>query len=192
MYLDPLSARMQNGVAAVHLFAGQYIDALGGLQQALALESENAATYWRLGQVYQGLSRHDDAITAFERMLALGFTQAAGHLGHALAVAGQREEAQAQADTLAARYASAEATEGAWLAYNLALVHTGLGNRDAALTWLERAHHRRSLLLVYLDVVPAFDPLRDHPRFQILRSAVGLDTRPAGVSTMMQRQQPAA
>jgi hypothetical protein len=107
-------------------------------------------------------------------------------------VAGQREEAQAQADTLAARYASAEATEGAWLAYNLALVHTGLGNRDAALTWLERAHHRRSLLLVYLDVVPAFDPLRDHPRFQILRSAVGLDTRPAGVSTMMQRQQPAA
>jgi serine/threonine-protein kinase len=191
MYLDPLSARMQNGVAAVHLFAGQYITALDGLQQSLTLESENAATYWRLGQAYQGLGRHDDAITAFERMLALGFKQAAGHLGHALAVAGRREEAQTQADTLAARYTSAEATEGAWLAYNLALVHTGLGNEDTALTWLERAHERRSLLLVYLDVVPAFDPLRSHPRFQILRGAVGFDTRPRA-STMMQRQQPAA
>lgn len=173
MYLDPLSARMQNGVAAVHLFAGQYITALGGLQQALELESENAATYWRLGQAYQGLGWHDDAITAFERMLALGFTQAAGHLGHALAVAGRREEAQARADTLATRYTSAEATEGAWLAYNLALVHTGLGNEDTALTWLERAHQRRSLLLVYLDVVPAFAPLRDQSRFQVLRGAVG-------------------
>lgn len=179
-YLDPLSARMQNGVAAVHLFSGQPVAALDRLQQSLALESENAATYWRLGQAYQGLGRHDDAIAAFEDMLALGFTQAAGHLGHALAVVGRREAAQAQADTLAARYAAVGATEGAWLPYNLALVHTGLGHEDAALTWLERAHQRQSLLLVYLDVVPAFAPLRDHPRFHALRHAVGLAARGAG------------
>ena len=191
VYLDPLSARMQNGVAAVHLFAGRYVAALDGLQQSLTLESENAATYWRLGQAYQGMGQHDEAIAVFEQMLAMGGTQAAGHLGHALAVAGRRDEAQAQADTLAARYTSAEATEGAWLAYNLALVHTGLGQEDAALTWLERAHQRRSLLLVYLDVVPAFAPLRDHPRFQAVRAAVGFEVRQEVSATSSQGQRPA-
>ena len=41
-------------------------------------------------------------------------------------------------------------------------------------SWLERAHRERALHLVFLDVDPLFDELRDDPRFQDILRSMGL------------------
>jgi len=56
----------------------------------------------------------------------------------------------------------------------MALAYIGVGNNDAALTSLEKACAQRSNLLTALKVEPAYDPLRDDPRFQELLRRVGL------------------
>jgi TolB-like protein/Tfp pilus assembly protein PilF len=52
--------------------------------------------------------------------------------------------------------------------------YLALGDKDQALASLEKAYTQHSQLLVYLKVEPAFDPLRDDPRFQDLLHRVGL------------------
>ena len=55
----------------------------------------------------------------------------------------------------------------------IAFVYTGLGEKDQAFEWLEKAYHGRDSLLVLLKVEPMFDPLRSDPRFQDLLRRVG-------------------
>lgn len=176
LYLDPMSTRYLNGVAAVHLFSGDARRALPILQQSVGLDAKNAVTYWRIGLAHQVLGRPTDAVVAFERMLDLGGLQPAGYLGHALAVAGRRAEAQALLERFVDRAdeATAPTADAHWLAYNAALVHVGLGQHDAALDALERALRERSNVMVYLAVTPAWTPLHDHPRFRALLDTVGL------------------
>ena len=52
--------------------------------------------------------------------------------------------------------------------YALASVHSRLGEKDAAFEALERGYQVRDRAMVYLNVNPRFDPLRDDPRFHDL------------------------
>jgi hypothetical protein len=56
----------------------------------------------------------------------------------------------------------------------LAILHAGLGEKDQAFAWLERAYQRHEWGLIYLRVSPFFDPLRSDPRFTQLLKKVGL------------------
>jgi hypothetical protein len=57
---------------------------------------------------------------------------------------------------------------------SIALIHIGLGENQAALTWLEKALGEQAGLLVWLKVDPEFDPLRSDSRFQKILARVGL------------------
>jgi hypothetical protein len=48
----------------------------------------------------------------------------------------------------------------------IAQAYAGLGEKEEALIWLEKAYARHSNELVALKVGPAYDPLRGDPRFQ--------------------------
>ena len=50
-------------------------------------------------------------------------------------------------------------------AYWFELVHAGLGERDQALRYLERAFEERSTILAYLLIDPRLALLRSEPRF---------------------------
>ena len=58
--------------------------------------------------------------------------------------------------------------------YSVALVHVGLGDRDQALAWLEKAYVERSDYMAYLNREPMLDGLRSDPRFAALVRRVGL------------------
>jgi hypothetical protein len=58
--------------------------------------------------------------------------------------------------------------------YFPALVLVYLGELEEALDWLERAAADRVPSLVWVGVRPAFDPLRDHRRFQGILDRLGL------------------
>ena len=58
--------------------------------------------------------------------------------------------------------------------YGVALVHAGLGDRDAAFAWLDRALAARSHWLVWIGLDPRWRSLRDDGRFAALLGRVGL------------------
>jgi hypothetical protein len=54
------------------------------------------------------------------------------------------------------------------------MIHAGLGEKDKAFEWLEKAYQERSEELLFLKVEPVLDPLRADPRFQSLIRRIGL------------------
>ncbi len=59
--------------------------------------------------------------------------------------------------------------------FYLAMAYLILEDRERAIDWLEVAVRERSEYVVYLNVDPAFEGLRAHPRFQRLLDGIGLD-----------------
>jgi hypothetical protein len=55
-----------------------------------------------------------------------------------------------------------------------AWAYIGMGKKDETLDALEKAYARHSNMMDTLKVEPAWDPLRDDPRFQSLVHRVGL------------------
>jgi len=53
--------------------------------------------------------------------------------------------------------------------------HIGIGDKDQAFVWLEKAYTEHSDTLTVLKVEPGFDSLRSDPRFQDLMRRVGLE-----------------
>jgi hypothetical protein len=58
--------------------------------------------------------------------------------------------------------------------YDIATIYAGLGEKDRALEWLQKAYQDRDGWLTQLKVDPIFDALRSDQRFQDLMRQVGL------------------
>ena len=88
-------------------------------------------------------------------------------LGHAYAVSGRESEAHKVIDELQ------ELSEQRRVPpYSIAKVYIGLGEKDRALEWLEKAYQDRYFVMGYLKVDPHYDALRTDPRFtSLLRRA---------------------
>jgi tetratricopeptide (TPR) repeat protein len=95
--------------------------------------------------------------------------QLIGALGHAYALAGERDKALKALAELRARSKQSYISPS-WSA----IIYVGLGDKEQAFAWLEKAFQDRSSLLIWLKVEPLFDPLREEPRFQDLRRRVGV------------------
>lgn len=84
-------------------------------------------------------------------------------VAYAYALSGNRKEAVAILDRLKnpapQRYVDP---------YVVAIVYSGLGDNDAALDWLERTFHERSLSVAFFNFDPFFLQLHSNPRFQHL------------------------
>jgi len=52
--------------------------------------------------------------------------------------------------------------------YEIALVYAGLGEKNEAFAWLEKAFSARDKGLTYLKIDPCLNPLRSDPRFRDL------------------------
>ena len=50
----------------------------------------------------------------------------------------------------------------------------GMGNKDDAFAWLERAYQERPSWLVRANVEPRFDPQRSDPRFTLILTRMRL------------------
>jgi hypothetical protein len=58
--------------------------------------------------------------------------------------------------------------------YGIAILYARLGEKENALSFLEKAHLERELAMTEIGIEPAFDLLRSHPRFADLVRQVGL------------------
>jgi hypothetical protein len=130
---------------------------------------------WRtiLGRAYLLHGDTKGAIAMFQRPHALTGGCATVEAGVAFAYAreGRKQEAEAIANTLAARHAKDKVLASAW---SVAMVQAGLQNDEAALTWLEHAYTDREEWLEALGADERFRGLHTNDRFQRLRDRLGL------------------
>jgi hypothetical protein len=52
--------------------------------------------------------------------------------------------------------------------FRFAMVYIGLGEKDLAFQWLNKAFDELDILLIYINVTPFADSLRQDPRFDQL------------------------
>jgi serine/threonine-protein kinase len=174
---SPTDLRFLNGVGEVQAYSGRYSDALAVADQVLARDSTFSGGFYIRGIAFEQMGRLRDAETAWTSCLRVspkGCDFAQAKLGYIYAATGRRHEAQQVLDTLVARVKTSKDGAGS-VAFDIATVYTGLGDRAEALTWFERAAEAHTLML-YLGIEPAFRPLHNEPRFQALLKRIGLAT----------------
>ena len=159
---EPLSRAINTDVGFIHYYSGRYDEAIKQLDAVLEMDPDfPAAHLWR-GRSLQELGQHDAAIAAFQRVddQLQGWPVSIAARGHAQAACGR---------TSAAHETIAElrqlATRTFVTSYGIALVYAGLGETDAAFSWLDRAFEERSHWLVWLHLDPRWGGMRTRARF---------------------------
>lgn len=169
MELDPLSFSLQANRSLLLYFAGRYDEADRGLRKVLEGDSTDVTARWGLALVAEQQGRLDESIAILEAISGSSPNRKAS-LGHAYAVAGKKAKARAVLAGL-----TAEAARHYVPSYWFALIHTGLGEHDQALRYLERAYEERSTVLAYVQIDPRLAPLRNSQRFVALTRRLGGD-----------------
>ena len=169
--LDPLSLVISTELGWLLYLGRRFEEAAEQSRKTLEMEPRFPPALYVLGLAEEGAGRSAEAAALFEDVVGRSAENPAAlaALGHLHAVAGRRDEAANALERLRDL-----ASRGYVSPYWLALVCCGLGESDAALEWLEKAHDAHDVWLVWLNVDPRLDPLRDAARFQDLLRRIGL------------------
>jgi Flp pilus assembly protein TadD len=170
--LAPLTPRFEHGLGEIHLFAGQYDDAIAQANKALALDSSYAAAYFILAPAYAQQGRFDLAESTLRKCDGRSCAaEARVELGRIYALAGRRGEAERILEELESKWTTHTAVQN--YATPIATIHAALGERSQALDWLERGA-ATGAFMAYVGIDPAFRSLRNEPRFRAVLRKVGL------------------
>jgi adenylate cyclase len=169
--LDPFSQGILKDKGIFYYYTGQYIEAVNMARTTLELDSNFVPAYRLLSLAYQGMKRFDDAIAENQRWgeLTRNKVKTDVALAEIYAAAGRNKDAE----KIIAQIANGEDLGGNDYR-GMALVHTALGNKDQAFTWLEKSYEKHEESLCSLAIDPKLDPLRTDSRFNILLKKVGL------------------
>jgi len=162
--LDPRNSAFQVSFGWVLLFSRRYDDAIAQLHKALRTNPDFLGAHEKLWTIFEQKRMYEEALAEAKKFRALrGQTEVAEALARGYAEAGYPGAMRRAAERLAARskLTYVQPTE-------LARLYAHAGQKDRALEWLEKAYEVRDSLLVYLQVDPDWDSLRDDPRFQDL------------------------
>ena len=159
--LEPLDLEINQHLGWYYILARQYDHAIEQLQKTLTLGPDFYRARILLGIEYQQNGGFSEAIAVFLNAKLLEKTPVvSGFLGYAFAMAGKKKEAL---ETLAALL---EESEDSYVPpYCIALIYTGLGRRDEAFEWLQKASVEHSHWRGWLSFTPELDSLRSDPRF---------------------------
>ena len=171
--LDPFSLSISAHRGFLLENARRYDEAIEQLRRVIAMDQNNYQAHWFLGHTYAANGQFDEAVAASEKAVSLSARTpgALGVLGLVYGLAGRKGEAIKVLNELLALNKRRYVTPAA-----LANVYIGLGDKDQAFAWLEKACQERSNYVAYLIVFPIVDPLRSDPRFDELLRRTGLDS----------------
>ncbi|HKR60720.1 MAG TPA: protein kinase [Pyrinomonadaceae bacterium] len=167
--LDPLSPNINFAIGINYYWSGQYDRAIEECRKATEL-NPNVGGLIRLclGEAYLKQRKYPEAIAEIQKAGQFGVMQAAT-LGYAYAASGNRTKAEKVLGQL-----QMLGTQQYVPPFTSALIYAGLGDKDQAFAWLEKAYTERSVWMPSLKVDPKFDSLRSDPHFAELVRRVGL------------------
>ena len=167
--LDPLVHRID--IATALLRAGRIDEAIERTEAALELDAHER-THATLGWGYFLAGRREKGLAQLERAVGIapGAMMWLAQLGEAHALAGNEARAREILHTLDER-----ARETYVPPYYFAYVHTGLGEAERAMDYLERAVDERAGPAYSIKGSFLLAPLRTEPRFRALLRRMKLD-----------------
>jgi TolB-like protein/Tfp pilus assembly protein PilF len=169
--MDPLSVQTLLNLAAATRAVGHYEQAVGEYREALEKSPQLPRAHFQLAMTYVEKGDLNDGITELETAVKLseGNPRYLAYLGYADAASGKRREAHQilnKLDSLARQqYVSP---------VGIAMIHMGLGEKEMALSWLEKAYLAHESELTGITTDRRLDLLHSDPRFQDLVRRVGL------------------
>jgi len=167
--LDPLSISINTSMATIHLCLGEYEQAIAWCQKTLEINPNYGWAHAVMGRTYVVISDYDKAIAEFRMATTLsrGYLT---ELGNAYALAGEKDRALEILGELIGqsrkRYVSS---------YGIALVYAGMGEKEKALEYLDKAYEERVSDLYSVKIDYRFDSLRSDPRFIAFLEKMGLE-----------------
>jgi Flp pilus assembly protein TadD len=158
-------------VAAALLRAGRFEEAAAEARQSIAFDPNFPRGHSALGWALIALGEHAEGVAEMEwaERVSNGDPTFLAQLGEAYATVGRSDEARAilrRLETLS--------TQRVVSPYTFAYVHTGLGEHERALDYLEQAYAERAGAIFAIKGSFLFVPLRGHPRFKSLLARMHL------------------
>jgi TolB-like protein/Tfp pilus assembly protein PilF len=175
--LDPLSLVINADVGTTLTNARRYDQAIEQLRKTVEMDPGFYYAHWTLGNALELKGLTEEAIAEYKEAIALNDDPLPrALLGHLYAKIGRKNEALA---ILKQVRELRESSKQRYISpYNLALIHTGLGQKDEALQLLEETYQDRDGYdIAFIKVEPLLDPLRGDPRFETLVQKVFAGTR---------------
>ncbi|PYV44329.1 MAG: hypothetical protein DMG06_06885 [Acidobacteria bacterium] len=174
-FVDPLSHLINSSLGFVLIMRREYDRTIDHYRKCLELDSSYYHFYTGLGRAYAQKGMLDRALECFVKGKELSgdLPYITGVIAHCHAMMGRFSQAEKLLGELLLL-----AQERYIPSTTLALVYSGLNNLDEAFRWLERAFAERECSLVYLNVYPTYDNLRQDPRFHALIDRIGFPPIP--------------
>jgi tetratricopeptide (TPR) repeat protein len=170
--VEPLSVLINDDMSYAYYFARRYDEGIKQYQKSLEMDPNDTIALLGIGAIYEQKGMYDEAIAVYQKAINLSerTTGILGVLGHAYAASGRRAEALKILAELS------EMSRQKYVSpFDLAVLYTGLGEKDRAIEQLQKQYQERgSGLFIDLKVEPLFDPLRSDPRFADLLRSMGL------------------
>jgi tetratricopeptide (TPR) repeat protein len=168
--IDPLSLVINTDMGFQFYYKRRYEEAILQLRKTLQMNPKFPLAHLWLGRAYQQKEIYEDAIAEYRQTDAAlpNWVVTLAAIGNVDGVAGKKREARdmlAKLNTLSEKkYVTP---------YGVALVYAGLGEKDQALNWLDKALEDRAHWLVWIRLDPRWDSIRDEPRFKTIVSRIG-------------------
>ena len=170
--LDPVSPIINSSLSMVYFYMGELENALQQVNKTIEM-NPGFGHARALACVINGASNSfPDAIEQGKKAVELTDRSPfyLSWLGWAYALAGMEEQAREILNEMVelskSRYVSA---------FWIAVIHTGLGEKDRVFECLDRALEEHYELMSFLNLSPFFNPIQDDPRFAELLKKVGLE-----------------
>ena len=167
--LDPLSLVINTNLGAALLRARRFDEAITQMRRTVALDGRFGYARQMLGMALESKGQIPEAIAEYQAAIALDPSPTyLSLLGHVYGTIGRKDEATKLLgqilDISKSRYVDP---------YYFALIHLGLGDREAALSALEKSFEElNGNTLEYIRTDPFLDPLRGDPRFEALAEKI--------------------
>ncbi|HSY65053.1 MAG TPA: hypothetical protein VK829_10665 [Terriglobales bacterium] len=170
--------QLDYGFSAAHTESATYYELrdypglIEASRRGLLLDPKDWSQHYTLGVGYEGTGKLLEAISEYQKAVELsaGDPDSTAALAHAFAVIGRRAEAEKILHDFERKSKNADVSP-----YLMATMYAGLGDKDRAFEFLEKAYRERSLGMISdLKADLRIDNLRSDPRFQALLQRVGL------------------
>jgi TolB-like protein/DNA-binding winged helix-turn-helix (wHTH) protein/Tfp pilus assembly protein PilF len=169
--LDPLSISTNFSLGWRLYMAREYDQAIEQLRNTIDMDPDFILPHLVLGQAYEQKKAYDQAITELRRAadISRNSPPVLAALARTYAVSGRTTEARNLLDQLMQQSKKQYVSP-----FYVAIVYAGLGEKDQALDWLEKAYGDHSNAIIFLKVDPQLDTLRSNPRFHELQRKLRL------------------
>ncbi len=171
--LEPLSLIMNTYLGYIYTLAHRYDESFPWYQKGIELDPSSNIAHAELAWTYAYKGMLAEAVAENSKIgktptPADGSLISAG-IAYVYAISGRRDEA-VKIVTQFKDLAKERYVDGS----NIAIIYSGLGDKDQAFYWLNRGIEQRSCSMVFVKYDPFQDRLHSDPRFSDLLRRIGL------------------